>query len=185
MAYDHRVVLELVEGLQGNALLPQQALHLLLLQLLLCLLLIFLLLLLLLVLLLLGAQVVLRLLLRADLNGGQPAVHLVVGRVVQQHPVLGDPGPAFGELGVFAGEADAEDIAVHEYPAVVVDVFPLGLDVAGVGHAHPRVADVLLAALELREAADRHEADLDGPVHRYHLDLEVGSGVLPAVEVDC
>lgn len=130
MAYDHRVVLKLVEGLQRNALLLQQTLSFLPLQLLLRLLLVLLVLLLLVLLLLLSAQVVLRLLLCADLDGGQPAVHLVVGRVVQQHSVFGDPRPALGELGVFAREADAEDIAVDEDPAVVVDVFALGLDVA-------------------------------------------------------
>lgn len=130
MAHDHRVVLELVEGLQGNALLLQQPLHLLTLQLLLRLLLVLLVLALLLVLLLLSAQVVLVLLLRADLDRRQPTVHLVVRRVVQQHPVLGNPGPALRELGVLAGEADAEDVAVDEYPAVVVDVLPFCLDVA-------------------------------------------------------
>lgn len=95
VAHYHRVVLELVEGFQRNALFLQEALDFLSLQFLLGLLFVLLVLLLLFVLLLLGAQVVLGLLLGADLDGCQPAVHLVVGRVVQEHAVLGDPGPAF------------------------------------------------------------------------------------------
>lgn len=91
----HRVVLELVEGFQRNSLFLQEALDLLSLQFLLGLLFVLLVLLLLFVLLLLSAKVVLGLLLGADFYRCQPAVHLVVGRVVQEHAVLGDPGPAF------------------------------------------------------------------------------------------